>query len=488
MASVSRGFPLSFYAVEPVALSDGEKKLAGAFLDLVLRKSSVEQFCLQTGFGESDALESFVNSIDDTKAGKPAEMELLESFRRNVREFASQFEVDADKVAKSVADGIYGYRVVQPLFDDADLEEIMINGPGRPVLVYHKALGPCKTSLVFKSERELSNFVAQISRASPREDGKRVLFEDLRLADKSRANITYPPATRDITVTIRKFRKQPMSAVDLVSSGTLSAELAAFLWMAVDGLMLYPLNILVVGGTASGKTTTLNALSSFVPPSERIITIEDTLELNFYGRENWVAMEGGTEAGLDELLKNSLRMRPDRLVVGEVRGSEAETLFTAMNIGHRGTLGTLHANSDRDAVKRLENAPMNVPRPLVPLVDLVVVQHRVNDRRKGLLRRVVQVSEVSRIEDQIALNEVFKWSAADDEISRTEVTSESFEKLAKASGLSINTVKEEAAHRTELINYLIGRGIRGNEDVLQFMQAYYAEIAGVKKEGEKQKG
>ncbi len=487
MASISKDFPLSFYAVEPVALNEGEKKLAAAFLDLVLRRSSVEQFCMQTGFRESDALESFVNSIDDTKVGKPAEADLFASFKRNVGEFAAQFDVDAGKVAKNVADSVYGYRIVQPLFDDPDLEEIMINGHGKPVLVYHKALGPCKTNLVFKSERELSNFVAQISRAAEREDGKRSLFEDLRLADKSRANITFPPATRDITVTIRKFRKQPMSMIDLVSSGTLSAELAAFLWMAVDGLMLYPLNVLVVGGTASGKTTTLNALSTFIPPSERLVTIEDTLELNFYGRENWVAMEGGENAGLDELLKNSLRMRPDRLVVGEVRGSEAETLFTAMNIGHRGTLGTLHANSDRDAVKRLENAPMNVPRALIPLVDLVVVQHRVNDRRKGLLRRVVQVSEVSRLEEQIALNEVYKWSAADDEISRTEVTSESFEKLAKASGLSIKSVKEELEHRTELVNYLIEHGIRSNEDVLQFMQAYYAELAGVKKEAEKGK-
>ncbi|MFA6049527.1 MAG: ATPase, T2SS/T4P/T4SS family [Candidatus Micrarchaeia archaeon] len=479
MATVSRGYPFSFYSVEPVAYSESEQKLVSAFLDLVYRRLSVDDFCAQAGMKDCEALDSFVNSIDDTKIGKPVSQEDFERFGKNVREFCSQFDVDAAKVAKSVADSVYGYRVVQPFFDDGDLEEIMINGAGTPIIVYHRQLGPCKTSLSFRNDRELSSFVAQISRATG--EGRRVVFEDLRLPDKSRANISFPPATRETVITIRKFRKQPMTFVDLVRNGTVSAELAAFLWVCGDGMMLYPLNVLVVGGTASGKTTTLNALSAFVPPSERIISIEDTLELNFAGRENWVAMESGTEEGLDGLLKNSLRMRPDRLIVGEVRGSEAETLFTAMNIGHRGTMGTLHANSDRDAVKRLENAPMDVPRALLPLVDVVVVQHRINDRRKGLLRRVTQVSEVSRIEDQIALNEIYKWDPREDEIYRTDSTSESLEKLAKATGSNVNALKEELGRRRDLIKYLIERNISTPADVAQFMQAYYSETTGQKK-------
>ncbi len=483
MASISKGYPFSFYSVEPVAYSEGEQKLINAFLDLVFRRLSVEEFCTQAGMKDCEALDSFVNSIDDTRVGKPVPTEALASFKRNVKEFCSQFDVDAEKVAKGVAESVYGYRLLQPFFDDGDLEEIMVNGAGTPVIVYHRLHGPCKTNLSFKNERDLSSFVAQISKANA--EGRPIVFEDLRLADKSRANISFPPATRETVVTIRKFRKQPMSVADLVRANTVSAELAAFLWMCTDGLLLYPLNILIAGGTASGKTTTLNALSSFVPPAERIVSIEDTLELNLAGRENWVAMEAGADAGLDALLKNSLRMRPDRLIVGEVRGSEAETLFTAMNIGHRGTMGTLHAYSDRDVVKRLENAPMNVPRALIPLVDLIVVQHRINDRRKGLLRRVTQVSEVSRIEDNIALNEVYKWNPATDEIARTDVTSESLEKLARASGININAAKEELERRRDLISYLLERNVSAPADVAQFMQAYYMEVTGQKKKEQK---
>ncbi len=480
MASVTKGYPFSFYAVEPVALSNGERKLVSAFLDLVFRRMPVSQFCSESGISDSDALESFLNSIDDTRVGMPAKVEKFDLFKKNVRSFAEAFEVDADKVAKAVADSVYGYRAIQPLFDDGDLEEIMVNGIGTPVLAYHKEFGQCKTNLSFKNEHELSLFISQISRDAYLEEPRGV-FEDLRLPDKSRANIARPPAAKETAITIRKFKKQALSALELVANGTMNAELAAFLWACVDGMMLYPLNILVVGGTASGKTTTLNALSSFIPPNERLISIEDTLELNFEGRENWVALEASKNAGQDALLKNALRMRPDRLIVGEVRGSEAETLFTAMNIGHRGTMGTLHANSDRDAVKRLENSPMNVPRPLIPLADLIVIQHRVNDRRKGLIRRITQVSEVSRIEDQVALNEIYKWNAELDEIERTEMTSQSLEKLALATGKSINAVKEDVGHRLDLISYMMEHGIKGRDGVAQFMQAYYSELSGAEK-------
>ena len=364
----------------------------------------------------------------------------------------------------------FGYRVLQPLFDDPELEEIIINGAGIPVMVHHRDLGICMTDLSFPTEHELSNFLSQMGATDSQP------FQDVMLPDGSRANVALSPPAIHPTITIRKFRYQPMSVVDLIQNRTLSPELAAFLWVAADGLLLYPLNILIVGGTASGKTTTLNALSVFVPPHERIVSIEDTQELNFSQRKDWVALEADRNISLDDLLRNSLRMRPDRLVVGEVRGPEAETLFTAMNVGHRGTMGTLHANSDRDAIRRLENPPMSVPKELLPLVDIIVVQQRVNHRKKGMIRRIVQVSEVTSIENNVAVNEIFKWDAATDELIASRGTTESKEKLARAAGISINQGTEEVESRRQLIEVMLQRNITTQKDISLFMQAYYLEL------------
>ncbi|NUN11549.1 CpaF family protein, partial [Candidatus Micrarchaeota archaeon] len=279
------------------------------------------------------------------------------------------------------------------------------------------------------------------------------------------------------TVTVRMFRKQPLSVIDLINRGTISSELAAYLWLAMDGLMLHPFNLIIVGGTAAGKTSTLNALTSFIPPSERIITIEDTPELNLFKREDWVQMASGEQAGMRELLINSLRMRPDRLIVGDIRGSEAETMFVAMNTGHRGVMGTLHANNDRDAVKRLQNAPMSVPETLIPMAEIIIVQHRVHSRKHGLIRRITQVSELSKIEEGVvALNELFRWNPVTDELERTDLSSGVLETLSKVTHFKIQDLKQEIEDRKQILEYLQKRNVSLQEEVDLFMEKYYAKL------------
>ena len=255
---------------------------------------------------------------------------------------------------------------LETLLDDPDLEEIMINGPDSHVFIYHKDHGMCETNLVM-SEEKILNLIADIANKSADYINANKPFLNARLPDGSRFNATIPPATPwGPTVTIRKFRENPLSIVGLIELGTISENLAAFLWMCVEGERNYPMNILVIGGAGSGKTTTLNTLSAFIPEEDRIITIEDTLELNFYGRKNVIRIESivGSETRkeitMNDLLQNALRMRPDRLIMGEVRGPEAESLFNAMNVGHS-AMGTLHANSAGEAIARLTNPPMNVP-------------------------------------------------------------------------------------------------------------------------------
>lgn len=461
---VKRGYPFSEYFVERKELPDRDKTIITDFLQVLSQKLSISQFCFKHSLN-AEELTAFIKEFDPTKRTvilSPEELSLLKDSLKKALGIG-------DDAAMELVSEIHGYKVIQPLFQDEDLEDIIINGVN-DVFVFHRKYGICRTNLSFKNERELGELITQIF---PKQEG---VFKDVRLADGSRANFVFPPVTKDPVITIRKFHKGVLSLVDLIKLGTMSTELAGFLWTCTDGLLLFPMNMIITGGTGSGKTTTLNALTACIPPSERIISIEEVREIKILSHENWVALEASEEAGINQLLINTLRMRPDRLLVGEIRGEEAETLFTAMNVGHRGVMSTLHANSDRDAITRLESFPMNVQRGIIPLLDLIVVQHRFYHRKKGLIRRITQVSEVSRLEDIIALNEIFHYDISQDLVIRTKVASEIKEKLAKACSISINEVNEEISKRTEILDYLFQKNISKEKEVSEVISKFYEEI------------
>lgn len=247
--------------------------------------------------------------------------------------------------AEAVVRDMVGYGLIDPLIKDDKLEEIMVIGPNRPVYVFHREYEMMKSNIEFYSEKEVQDLINKVARQIGRRVDMSSPLLDARLADGSRVNATIPPASvSGSSLTIRKFKADPYSIVDLINMGTMSTEVAAFLWLAVEGMGVTPANILIAGGTGSGKTTTLNVLASFIPANERVISIEDTAELNL-PLKHWIRLEarppgieGTGELTIDILTKNSLRMRPDRIVVGEVRHAEAFTLFTAMNTGHDGCL------------------------------------------------------------------------------------------------------------------------------------------------------
>lgn len=270
----------------------------------------------------------------------------LREVKRMLKEAASNFsEGRIEVLAELIVQSMLGYGLLDPLVRDDNLEEIMVIGTNKPVYVWHRRFYMCKTNIVFKEERDILNIIERIAREVGRRIDQQNPLLDARLPDGSRVNATIPPISLDgPTITIRKFKKDPLTIIDLMKYGTLNSDVAAFLWLLVDGLGVKPANILVAGGTGSGKTTTLNALAMFIPPSERVISIEDTAELQL-PVEHWVRLEtrppnieGKGEVTMDDLVKNTLRMRPDRIIVGEVRGPEARTMFTAMNTGHDGAL------------------------------------------------------------------------------------------------------------------------------------------------------
>ncbi|MEM4662926.1 MAG: ATPase, T2SS/T4P/T4SS family [Candidatus Diapherotrites archaeon] len=402
---------------------------------------------------------------------------------RDIIESSPEINIPKGKIdfyTDAIVREMVGYGLIDELLQDDRLEEIMVIGVKRPVYVFHREYEMMKTNIEFFSETELIDLINKIAR----EVGRRVDFSnpllDARLPDGSRVNATIPPASLSgPTLTIRKFREDPFSIVDLINFRTVSLELAAFLWLAVEGLGTRPANILIAGGTGSGKTTLLNVLASFIPATERVISIEDTAELNL-PLEHWIrfearppGLEGRGELTMDILTKNSLRMRPDRIIVGEIRHQEAFTLFTAMNTGHDGSMGTVHANSSQETIIRVTSPPMSVPQVMLSGLNFIIIEHRLHDKKKGTIRRVTELSEVSGVlEGKPRTETLFQWDAVKDDIVRTEVPCEYLKELSRLSGMSVQQIEKEIKRRQEFLQLLVKKNIKTITETSKAMQDF----------------
>lgn len=387
-----------------------------------------------------------------------------------------------DNLARKLFQDLVGYGEIDPLIRDDNLEEIMVIGIDKPVFVYHREYGMMKTNILFKDAGEVMNLIDSIARQINRRIDQESPILDGRLPDGSRVNATIPPISADgPSMTIRKFKRDPLTIIDLINSKTISVELAAFFWLCFDGLGVKSANAIISGGTSSGKTTTLNALSSFINPKERIITIEDTLELQI-PHEHVIRMEtrppnveNRGELTMNDLVKNSLRQRPDRIIVGEVRGSEAITLFTALNTGHYG-FGTLHSNDARETITRLTNAPMSVPNIMISAIDFIIMQNRIYRSDGVSFRRISEVAEVSGIEEGvIQLNKIFEWDPQSDTIKNVGITSKTLTEIANVSGNSLNSLYDEIKNREIVLQHMVDQNIRSIRDVSTVLEMYYLD-------------
>lgn len=385
-----------------------------------------------------------------------------------------------DRLANKLLRDIVGYGEIDPLIQDDDLEEIMINGIDKPVFVYHRQYGMMKTNIQFSDEKELTDLIDSIARQINRRIDQESPILDGRLLDGSRINATIPPVSPDgPSLTIRKFKKDPLTIIDLIKSKTLSIELAAFLWLCIDGLGVKSANAIISGGTSSGKTTTLNALASFINPKERIITIEDTLELQI-PHEHVIRMEtrpanveNKGELTMNDLVKNALRQRPDRIIVGEVRADEAITLFTALNTGHSG-FGTLHANDARETITRLTNDPMKVPEIMIQAIDFIIMQNRIYTSSGVSYRRISEVAEIVGMEEGvIQLNKIFQWNPETDTIDNVSVSSKTLSQIAALSGKSITELHKEIEKRELVLKHMVKHDIRSVEEVKNVLDLYF---------------
>jgi flagellar protein FlaI len=382
--------------------------------------------------------------------------------------------------ARMIVPNILGYGLLDHLLRDDSLEEVMVAGTGKPVYVYHREYGACRTNIVFNEDREILRIIEKIARSVGRRIDRAVPLMDARLPDGSRVNATIPPISLNgPTITIRKFKKDPLTVINLIEFGTFSLEVAAYLWLVVEGMGIKPGNIIAAGGSSSGKTTTLNCLASFIPSTERVITIEDTAELQL-PIEHTIRLEtrlpnieGEGEITMDELVKNALRMRPDRIVVGEVRGKEARTLFTAMNTGHDGCMSTIHANSARETITRLTNPPMNVPGVMLPALNVILMQDRIPTEGK-VLRRIIEIAEVIKTgRGKIRLRNFYEWNPRTDTLERKTRTSVVKKELARLRGVALEDVEIDLNRRKKVLGWMLKKGIKNLRGVAKIFEAYH---------------
>jgi len=373
-----------------------------------------------------------------------------------------------------------GLGIIEMLLQDENLEELVINSSKESIWTYHIKLGWLKTNIYLPSETSTYNYAALIGRRVGTQITNLNPLMDAYMTTGDRANASlFPISSHGNTLTIRKFARRPWAITDFIREDTLNSDVAAFLWLAIQ----YELNIVVAGGTASGKTSLLNVLTSFIPPNHRVISIEETRELQLPYFMHWVPLttrppnpEGKGEVNMLDLMINSLRMRPDRILVGEIRRSrEAEVLFEAIHTGHS-VYSTLHANTAEETFRRLVNPPINIPPTMLASLQLLAVMHR--DRRRGI-RRVLEISELiasGGMEDvRIELNTIFRWIPSKDQIMQWGKSHRVLNDIRLFTGMDEEELGKNLAEKKRILEWMVKNDVNDINEVGKLVSEYYTD-------------
>ena len=394
----------------------------------------------------------------------------LEEILRNDTsgQFKNNSDFDTPEKVIEAAKNFLSYGIIDELLCDSEIEDIVINSL-KTIYVHHAQKGFSATGKRFQSHKELDLFVRKLLLLGGRNTQIKKII-NLELPNLGgRVNVAMSSFGPQLTIT--KARLDPLSILDLVSRKTLTFEVAAQLWLYLEGLSIRPANIIIAGGPGTGKTTLLNALFSFVPETDRMVIIEDTLELNTFLEESCSRLESDDDLSLADLVKNSLRMRPERIVIGEVRGAEAQDMITAANVG-KYCISTIHALTSREAILRLQNEPMNVPEVLVNLIDVFVVLKRYHVQDQ-LFRVIDEVSESSGMEQRVVLlSQIFKYDYEQKNIRAVSTSTVFRDRLAQQSGLIPKDIIDEVNIRAFILKTLYERKVTTMKEVTTFCRAY----------------
>ncbi|MFA5944779.1 MAG: type II/IV secretion system ATPase subunit [Candidatus Thermoplasmatota archaeon] len=436
--------------------------------------------------------DTLVRTLDGRSATKDTEWSnvLVAAIRQAVVDHSIRLsEAGSRRVEYHLVRDFLGYGPIDVLMRDPMIEDISCDDPGIPLYLFHRKYESVKTNVRFKDEDDLDSFVIRLAQRSRKHISVADPLLDATLPDGSRlqATLSREVTTRGSSFTVRKFRADPMTPPDLIKLNTLSSEMAAWFWFAME----LGHSFILAGGTASGKTTSLNAISQFIPPEKKIVSIEDTREINL-SHENWIAgvtrtgfggeLRSGKQAGsidMYKLLEAALRQRPEYLLVGEVRGPEALTLFQAMATGHA-VYSTMHADSVASAVYRLENPPINVPRMMLQTLDIVAIQAQIRIGEK-MGRRIREVTEVVGFDPEtreLLTNMVFEWDSATD-VHKYLGKSYVLEQVMESRHMSEEDVEAEWRSRVEVLQWMMDNNVRHVTDVARDFSRYYRDPKGL---------
>ena len=436
---------------------------------------------LKTIFGKIKELLEQRLDVDFTKLKK---IEATEYLNKQMEDLINYFGFELSEEEKKILRyymerDFIGFGKIEPLMRDPNIEDISCDGVGIPIFVFHRdpKLGSLMTNIVFETNEELDSFVIRLAQLAGKSISVASPLLDGSLPDGSRVQATLATdiARRGSNFTIRKFTKTPLTPTHLLNFNTISEIPLAYLWLAVD----YGRSILVSGGTATGKTTFLNILSLFIRPEKKIVSIEDTAELHL-PHTHWVPSVARTviaqrpgEIDLFELLRESLRQRPDYIIVGEVRGKEAYILFQQIATGHP-ALATIHAENLKKLADRLITAPISLPPALIGSLDIIVFMASM--RYKGrFVRRVKEILEMVRFDPVKKIpivNRVFKWNPINDEV---EVVGKSYvlKKICEQTGMSEEKIIEELNRRALILRWMREKGIEDFREIHKIFSVYY---------------
>ncbi|MFH0830379.1 MAG: ATPase, T2SS/T4P/T4SS family [Candidatus Aenigmatarchaeota archaeon] len=397
-------------------------------------------------------------------------------------------DAERDALAGYLLHEMLGLGKIEILLHDDNLEEVVINNSVDPLWVYHKKFGWLRTNVFLQNEAQISNYSAIIGRKVGRQITTLNPLMDAQLPTGDRVNATlFPISSNGNTITIRKFRREPWTIVNFIgpTEKTTSMDIGALLWLCVQ----YELNVLIAGGTASGKTSMLNALMPFIPPNQRVISIEDTRELRLPEYLHWIplvtrepSIENKGEVTMLHLLINSLRMRPDRVVLGEVRRQyEAEVLFEAMNTGHS-VYSTIHADRAEQVLGRLTNPPISLPESMLESLHVVLVQFR--HRRLGI-RRTYQLAEVIPYEQngqtRVKMDVLYKWKPQTDIVEKIKKSTRITNEIQMHTGMTEKEMAKDLKEKESILKWAVANRLDSVGAVGKMVAEYYNDSSNVMK-------
>lgn len=413
---------------------------------------------------------------------------LAESFRRqlptiiqNHQKILSEVSpVGMRKVLYYLERDIVGYGKIDPLIYDEGIEDIGCSGVNKPIFLWHRKYENIKTNVVFRDEQELDDFIMRVVHKAGKHVSIAFPIVDVTLPEKHRLAVSFGKETTPAgtAYTIRKFRKDPFTIVDLIENETINESVAAYLWLLMENKM----SAMIIGATGAGKTTALNATACLIRPNHKIISVEEVAEINL-PHENWTSniarsgfgVEGEGEITLYDLIKSAVRHRPDLIIVGEVRGEEAYVLFQALATGHGG-LCTLHAEDVDTAIKRLTQPPMGIPASIIPLMNCVISVKNVRtpvflESGKRLSSR--KFTNVTEIRDSSNFQEVFSWNPSSDTFQESIAQSYLLKKMASSLDIPMEKLTDEVEYRKRVLLHMVEHGIRDYRSVNKVLSQYY---------------